>query len=1760
MTPALRLIGDVGQRLLARALERAAVRPGDDVARFLLDLLEPEQVAAIVRAVIQDSGLAAKFCIRVPADFARDQELPANLLTRESAVWFRNNPPQSGEVALLLASTGDDKRESLGELTRFGARDLTAAVSVWVAIAASDLPIDATQRGLWERALEGLNLAREVSLTQFAEYVSVVRDCIRGEGLPLIDAIGFALPALRLPRDSSAFLTIKDKQRSKARAWRQRFDQLFWERHPLLTKHLRTGQGIDPEDLRRQYQQIRDELKDEHRPLFESFIDAPASWCSEANRLAELQWDADSVGQLFTGLKTRQTRNLGKLTREHFEDHDPGLLTDEVKAYLDVLSSRRSYKDPDDQDKEFYEQHVGFLALDAKLKAKWDTFIFGAAVECTELLDGLLTAIERLRSRVSHWTFPKTLDIRVHGRGNKYFRELNADVATLFSLRYRGLKALFSDRVTFDLGRLNDFEAFLEEDKGRGHTRRNQSTSRSANAIKIDVALSSEDGAISEAIQVVWSGRPDAISSYLPLDLDRLLQRPLSPLEVHRNRVSKKGDARRLSLADSESFEPVYGRMAGSLVPRVDELEDLEPRWIERVKETTQRGTLSHEQAAQVQAAWKIFAKAYQQALKEFRAGNIGDSILEDQAQAYGQLLNQLGPLLIRDRARADLITPILQLGVVSVADETSAAVIAPWHPLRLAAIAVKARRVTRFINHVLAEQQVDFGDAALFFRDFREQLRHPHYPEVAVGYSGSSARLLVVTDTLDEYSLAEEPIARQQGWRSQADPTDSAARVGDTVERYLNLEPHANANLSVALYNCDSAGLPIATVDALASLQENDIHCHVVLRHSDRPTLARIYSELLEHADSDPDALVASETSRTFMANLRVGIQLETPRSISPRDPREVDIAFLDDVVARRAQLSFVQVENASSPPSLEQLIPGQWSYRLPVGAEQTSAVRYLVCPEQPSCGREYLRAVAAVIEPESGQAASYRLPVRRLGFNDDATARLLKEVHSLAEWVVNYDDLLEPMQLRNQGVQVIRYRRDATQGRNLIISSTAESGILLTLVQRRLEELALGLSREELRGLAKRLVDDAISISGEIVLRATKRGVFAGELIGVVLSRSLIREELGSLKSQAWFFLDDYAAWLGQREDVIADLLVLCPVDRDGQLSLQIRVAEAKYVTDSVVTDARKKSKSQLQATITRINQALFGTPGRLDRDLWLARLSELLLEGTHSSPMMAQFERLHRSLRNGTAPIELRGYSHVFVSGPADATTRADQESLPDTCGKHSTQEVFNQEAVRALLLRYARGETLIPVREMLGTERPWLHQVFEQPAARPAWLTRIDAAVVPAFPSESREAERSAETPHSKTVIRHTKSDAVSTTPTPSPVATGAVKSSFELLATAKASKHASDTSSAWLEETTNHLRQALANYQLQAKVVSKRLTPNAALICLQGSDRLQVKDIETRRSQLLTTYGLNVISVRARPREVVVAIARPEREVVSLWDVWVRIPSRRKPDVVNLSLLVGLNELDGEPLYLNLGEPHGGLQSHAPHTLVAGTTGSGKSVLIQNLLLDLAVTNDPAFAKVYLIDPKMGVDYFPLEGLPHLAEPIITEQARAIAVLESLVGEMNRRYELFRLAKVNKLSAYNAVMAVAQRLPALFVVHDEFAEWMLTDTYRDLVASVVSRLSVKARAAGIYLLFAAQRPDKDVLPMQLRTNLGNRLILRVEDEGTSDIALGEKGAERLLGRGHVAARLQNEPEVLIGQVPWLSSQDAALIVDAQTLAT
>ncbi len=176
-----------------------------------------------------------------------------------------------------------------------------------------------------------------------------------------------------------------------------------------------------------------------------------------------------------------------------------------------------------------------------------------------------------------------------------------------------------------------------------------------------------------------------------------------------------------------------------------------------------------------------------------------------------------------------------------------------------------------------------------------------------------------------------------------------------------------------------------------------------------------------------------------------------------------------------------------------------------------------------------------------------------------------------------------------------------------------------------------------------------------------------------------------------------------------------------------------------------------------------------------------------------------------------------------------------------------------------------------------------------------------------------------------------------------------------------------------------------------------------------------------------------------------------------------------------------------------------------------------------------------------------------EKLPHLTSDIVTTSDEAIDSLTDLVGQMEARLQLFRKHRVQNIDEY--LRKGEGMLPRLWVIHDEFGDWTQNPEYSDEVTALVNRLGQMARAAGIYLIFAAQRPDNTIFPMILRSNLGNRLILKVDSAGTSEIATGIKnaGAEKLLGRGHLLALTGAVPEPTYAQVPYVDGPEVERIV-------
>lgn len=227
----------------------------------------------------------------------------------------------------------------------------------------------------------------------------------------------------------------------------------------------------------------------------------------------------------------------------------------------------------------------------------------------------------------------------------------------------------------------------------------------------------------------------------------------------------------------------------------------------------------------------------------------------------------------------------------------------------------------------------------------------------------------------------------------------------------------------------------------------------------------------------------------------------------------------------------------------------------------------------------------------------------------------------------------------------------------------------------------------------------------------------------------------------------------------------------------------------------------------------------------------------------------------------------------------------------------------------------------------------------------------------------------------------------------------------------------------------------------------------------------------------------------------------------------------------------------------------------PHLLVAGTTGSGKSVLIQTFIMTLIMRNYPDDLKLILIDPKQ-VEFERYSDEPHLFCPVVNESSQAITILRKLCEEMEHRYTILRQNSVVKVADYRKKRRGHEKdlppMPDIVCVIDEFADLMQTGGNE--VAEAVQRISQKARAAGIYLIIATQRPSKDVIPMVIKSNIACRIGLSCSTAVDSRVILDENGAETLLGKGDLLFKIPGKKSMIRAQSSFISDEDMMEVLD------
>nr|MDA8212582.1 DNA translocase FtsK [Clostridia bacterium] len=346
------------------------------------------------------------------------------------------------------------------------------------------------------------------------------------------------------------------------------------------------------------------------------------------------------------------------------------------------------------------------------------------------------------------------------------------------------------------------------------------------------------------------------------------------------------------------------------------------------------------------------------------------------------------------------------------------------------------------------------------------------------------------------------------------------------------------------------------------------------------------------------------------------------------------------------------------------------------------------------------------------------------------------------------------------------------------------------------------------------------------------------------------------------------------------------------------------------------------------------------------------------------------------------------------------------------------------------------------------------------------------------------------------------------------------------------------------EKASLLEETLANFGVRAQVTDFTQGPTITRFEVQPAPGVKVSRIVSLADDIALALAAADVRIEAPiPGKAAVGIEVPNRELVSVSLREVLESKLFAQARSKLSVVLG-KDIGGEPVVADL--------VRMPHLLIAGSTGSGKSVCMNSLIISLLYKARPHEVKFLMIDPKI-VELSTYNGIPHLIAPVITDPKQATAALRWVVTEMENRYNLFAQTGVKNLESYNELQKAAQGhvLPLVVVLIDELADLMMVASRE--VEEAICRLAQMARAAGIHLVIATQRPSVDVITGIIKANIPSRIAFAVSSQVDSRTILDMAGAEKLLGRGDMLFSPIGAPKSVRVQGAFVSDEEVEKVV-------
>ena len=1057
-----------------------------------------------------------------------------------------------------------------------------------------------------------------------------------------------------------------------------------------------------------------------------------------------------------------------------------------------------------------------------------------------------------------------------------------------------------------------------------------------------------------------------------------------------------------------------------------------------------------------------------------------------------------------------------------------------PTHPLRLRWISSYLQRCLRLAESCLnglASFATGEGEQYL---DWLEAMSPHETPPTAMGRSGEILHARSAITWFEEYA----PLSKVSADISV--DLQALKSISERILDYIQAHPFKRDGLSLLLMLPSSDQMPAQLLELITKGQNADLRVALTVA----APKAR-WERIARLVEALPGEERKSGRGRLFPARDLAFIEFEQGGDLALAiDARTFDIAVVthvlqESVVSQQNTEPFAEGRAGAFDPVLDRPI------RLE-SAGNGGAISIVMRPREPDTaldtwGTLVVRANRSCpVSPTQPENVDF--VELRVNFQD--SARIFNVLHQHCHWVVTLErhisrEQIESTEAGSPDVLSIENGIGNNGLSTLIVSS--QSG--RTLIEARLTKKLRKLVPDEndvrragkfLDSLAARVYDETRKLSPHLALQAMGVARVTEEILGLCVARRLADDEYPARLTDgllAWISLDEHTSWFGGAANIRADMCrVVIQRRGDGTLDVEMLVLEGKFRQNF-----DPHGIVQVSRTSTFLSQILAGadsnTLANVDAEMWRERFltaiesvaTDALLVVRDGAPVEAEQAR--------TVPPDIR---QLFREGKYRIHA---VNGLYSICLWENTDTVLLRE-VKDSVTVFRSSRTHIV--DLIG---------------------RRDKGVDFGSVTDPAAVETEAQTRSEATTGRFSLGSATSGQPVVS--ASGSTQGAQDFGAesaniepTEPLDDQAGENASAAVKRGMT-LAERAAMYD---EVLGCFASHNVPVMAAPATEQPIIEGPASVMFKVRAGSGVDPRKLFEKSQALKLKLELDQDQNVSFdidkGYVTIDVPKRSELRYfVNAADMWARWQRPANELSIPIGEDRYGdlvivnfSSSNSPHLLVAGTTGSGKSEALNTMLFGLVRFYGPNELKLMLVDPK-GTELVPFESSAHLIDSIGWDDSDALTLLRTAVEEMQRRYERFRLKRCRSLAEFNATIDEADRLPWWLIVLDEYADLTHDTQAKKDIEQELKRLAQKARAAGIHVIIATQKPSADVISTNLRSNLPAQLALRVKSGTESRVVLDEAGAENLNGKGDAllkadgklrrvqCGRVENEEQIL-----------------------